>query len=90
MFITFFLNALEYPIEYIIDIFSTLPDFNKEITKYQVDFAKKKAYTPHSCETLKTLNLCMAEKYKDNLCLEGYYSKKFDAEKKIKHPLFYF
>ena len=57
LFITFFLNALEYPIEYIIDIFSTLPDFNKEITKYQVDFAKKKAYTPHSCETLKTLNL---------------------------------
>ena len=31
----------------------------------------------------------MAAKYKDEICLEGYYSKKEDTQKKIKHPLFY-
>lgn len=89
LFLTFFLHALNYPVDVIIEIFSTLPDFDKEKTKYQVDFAKKKGYVPHSCETLKSLNLCMASKYKDELCVNGYYSKKMDLEKKIKHPLFY-
>ena len=31
----------------------------------------------------------MAMKYKDELCLEGYFSKKLDSQKKIQHPLFY-
>lgn len=31
----------------------------------------------------------MAEKYKDELCLNGYYSKKNDEQKKLSHPLFY-
>ncbi|MFX1497257.1 MAG: hypothetical protein ACFFBH_07005 [Promethearchaeota archaeon] len=89
LFLVFFLHALEYPTEEIIDIFSTLPDFNYEKTKYQVEFAKKKGYVPHSCSTLKSLNLCMAIKYKDELCIDGFTSKKDNINKKITHPLFY-
>ena len=73
----------------IIEIFSTLPDFDLAKTKYQVKFAEKKGYVPHSCATLKSYNLCMASKFKDGLCLKGYYSKKKKLEQKIKHPLFY-
>ncbi|MFX1259457.1 MAG: hypothetical protein ACFFAN_16510 [Promethearchaeota archaeon] len=89
LYLVFFLHALNYPVVEIINIFSTLPDFDKNKTTYQVEFAKKKAYTPHSCSTLKSLNLCKAVKYKDELCLEGYYSKKLEVQKKISHPLFY-
>ncbi|MBY9007821.1 MAG: hypothetical protein KGD63_13850 [Candidatus Lokiarchaeota archaeon] len=89
LFITFFLLALDYPVDNIIEIFSATPDFERHIAQYQIEFAKKKSYTPHSCETLKSLNLCMATKYKDDLCIKGYFSKKKDQEQKIKHPLFY-
>ncbi|MBN1216977.1 MAG: hypothetical protein JXA99_16260 [Candidatus Lokiarchaeota archaeon] len=89
LFLTFFLLALDYPVDNIIEIFSATPDFNKQIAQYQVEFAKKKEYSPHSCDTLKSLNLCMATKYKDKLCIEGYFSKKKEQEQKIKHPLFY-
>ncbi len=89
LFLVFFLHALKYNNEKIISIFSTLPDFNREITLYQVEFAKKKGYTPHSCETLKSLNLCMATKYKDEICINGYYSKKKDENVSIRHPMFY-
>jgi DNA primase large subunit len=89
LYLVFFLHALEYPLEKIIDLFSVLPDFDRDKTEYQVKFAKRKEYSPHSCSKLKSLNLCKAEKYKDELCLEGYYSKKKDKERKIQHPLFY-
>ncbi|TXT62448.1 MAG: DNA primase large subunit PriL [Promethearchaeota archaeon] len=89
LFLVFFLHSLKYPIKNIVDVFSTLPDFDREKTTYQVNFAKNKGYTPHSCETLKSLNLCKASEYSDELCLKGYYSKKHGEERKIKHPLFY-
>ncbi len=89
LFLVFFLHALEYPIEKIVDVFSTMPDFDREKTHYQVSFAKNKGYTPHSCKTLKSLNLCRASEYHDDLCLEGYHSKKKDERRKISHPLFY-
>ncbi len=89
LFLVFFLHALNYPTENIIDIFSNLPDFDRKKTKYQVEFAKKKEYTPHSCSTLKSLNICKANESKDEICLEGYYSKKLDTQKKLSHPLFY-
>ena len=66
-----------------------MPDFNREKTTYQVNFAKKKAYTPHKCDTLKSLNLCKADKDKHKICLEGYYSKKDEIQKNLTHPLFY-
>jgi DNA primase large subunit len=85
LFILWILNALKYPEEEIINIFSTLPDFNREKTAYQVKYAIKKGYTPYSCKSLKSYTLCMANKYDDKLCLEGYSSK----QKQISHPLFY-
>lgn len=89
LFLVFLLHALKIPIEKIVKIFSTLPDFDRDKTLYQVNFALNKKYTPHKCDTLKSLNLCMAEKYKDELCLKGYYSIAKDEERKVNHPLTY-
>ena len=89
LFLVFFLHSLEIPIEEIVNLFAKLPDFDRKKTEYQVEFAKKKGYSPHSCSTLKSYSLCMAMKYKDKLCLEGYYSRKLDSQKNIQHPLFY-
>lgn len=89
LYLVFFLLALDYPVERIVNIFSPLPDFDREKTEYQVNFAKEKEYSPHSCSKLKSLNLCKAKKYDDELCLEGYYSKKQEEQKQIQHPLFY-
>jgi len=89
LYIVWFLNSLNYPEDKIINIFSTLPDFNKEKTAYQVQYAKKKGYIPYSCQSLKSYSLCMAKKYKDELCLEGYFSRKYDTQREIKHPLSY-
>ncbi|MFX0153724.1 MAG: hypothetical protein ACFE9Q_04275 [Candidatus Hodarchaeota archaeon] len=89
LFILWILNALEYPEEEIINVFSTLPDFDREKTAYQVRYAIKKGYTPYSCKSLKSYTLCMASKYKDKLCLEGYFSKKLQEQRQISHPLFY-
>ena len=89
LFIVWFLLALEYPVEDVVDLFSTLPDFDRQKTIYQVEYAKKKNYTPYQCSTLKSLGLCMADKYKDALCLEGYGSIEPTERKKLKHPLSY-
>ena len=89
LFILWVLNALEYPEEKIINVFSTLPDFDREKTAYQVKYAIKKSYTPYSCKSLKSYTLCMANKYKDKLCMDGYFSKKLNEQKQISHPLFY-
>jgi DNA primase large subunit len=87
--IVWFLNALKYPEDEIINLFSSLPDFDRDKTGYQVRYAIKKGYTPYSCKSLKTYSLCMAKKYNDVLCLNGYFSKKYGKKKEISHPLFY-
>lgn len=89
LFIVWFLIAVNYQVDTIINLFSSMPDFNREKTAYQVNYAKKKMYTPYKCSTLKSFNLCMAKNYKDKLCLEGYLSKKLNEQKFITHPLFY-
>ena len=89
LFILWFLNSLKYPEEKIINVFSTLPDFDEEKTAYQVKYAIKKGYTPYSCKSLKSYNLCPAKAYKDKLCLEGYFSKLQNEQKTISHPLKY-
>lgn len=86
LFIVWFLLNLNFPVDSIVNIFSTLPDFDEKKTKYQVKYAKKKGYVPYKCLTLKSLKLCMADKYKDSLCLEGYGPNK---KHKIAHPLAY-
>jgi DNA primase large subunit len=91
LFIVWFLLALEYPVENVVNIFSTLPDFDRNKTTYQVEYAKRKNYTPYQCSTLKSLGLCLADKYKDEgeLCREGYGPKGLAERKKVKHPLGY-
>ncbi|MFW9822896.1 MAG: hypothetical protein ACFFE4_08180 [Candidatus Thorarchaeota archaeon] len=87
LFIVWFLLALDFPVERIVDVFSTLPDFDREKTLYQVNFAKRKKYVPYKCLTLKSLNLCMA--HKDKLCSEGYGPDDLTEKWKIAHPLAY-
>jgi DNA primase large subunit len=89
LYIVWFLLALEYPVENVVNIFSTLPDFDREKTTYQVEYAKRKNYTPYQCSTLKSLGLCLADVYKDELCLTGFGSKDPNERRKLKHPLAY-
>ncbi len=50
----------------IVDLFRNLPDFNEKITRYQVEHlmgkrGSGKRYLTYSCETMKTLGLCIGE-----------------------------
>ncbi len=45
--------------EEILNIFSNSPDFNLNITDYQVEYIIKKDYSMPSCSTLKTYGLCI-------------------------------
>ena len=85
----FYIELLQQASNYKPDVFSTLPDFDREKTNYQVEYAKKKKYTPYQCSTLQSISLCMKEKYKDELCQEGYGSTEPSERKKLKHPLAY-
>jgi DNA primase large subunit len=89
LFIVWFLIALKFPEEKIINIFSALPDFDRDKTGYQVRYAIRKKYTPYSCKSLKSYNLCMDKKYKDEICLKGYYSRTQDKQKELSSPLSY-
>ncbi|MHA2009599.1 MAG: hypothetical protein ACXABO_13655 [Promethearchaeota archaeon] len=89
LYIVWFLIALEYPEEEIINIFSALPDFNRDKTGYQVRYAIRKGYTPYSCKSLKSYNICMAKKYKDEICLKGYYSRTQEKQIELSRPLSY-
>ena len=89
LFIVWFLNALKFPEEEIINIFSTLPDFDREKTTYQVRYAMKKGYTPYSCESIKSYDLCFAKKYNDDICLKGYYSRTQEKQIELSQPLMY-
>jgi len=89
LLILWFLLALNVPIEEIVKFFSTMPDFDQEKTTYQVNFAKRKGYKVYLCETLKSLDLCRANKDKEKICTEGYYSKTQEKQRKIRSPLQY-
>ncbi len=89
LFLVFLLHAINYSVDDIVSIFSNLPDFDEAKTLYQVNFALEKHYTPHKCETLKSLHFCKASEYADELCLKGYYSRNMEQQKLISHPLTY-
>lgn len=73
-----FLNAIGQTIDEILKIFSSLPDFNEEKTRYQIEHITGKIsgtiYSTPKCDTIRTWGLCVA----DELC------------KKIWHPLIYY
>jgi DNA primase large subunit len=73
-----FLGKMGYNTEEIINLFSRVPDFNVERTRYQVEHilgmrGGRKKYSVPSCKTLRSYNLC----FPDDIC------------KGIKHPVQY-
>ena len=47
--------------EQIQKIFSYAPDFNPDITKYQIEFIRRKNYNMPSCKLMESYGLCIAE-----------------------------
>lgn len=71
-----FLLNVGMDVERVLEVFSTTPDFNERIARYQIEHiagrrGSGKRYTPYKCESMKTLGLCRAE------C-------------EVKHPLHYY
>ncbi|MFA5382301.1 MAG: hypothetical protein WC356_03980 [Candidatus Micrarchaeia archaeon] len=61
--------------EEILAIFSNSPDFNLNISEYQINYIMKKEYSMPSCTTLKTYGLCI----NDCGCFNPLkYKKRFD------------
>jgi DNA primase large subunit len=78
--LTAFLLNIGMKTEDVINRYTTVSDFNEQLTRYQVEHIAGKRgggvkYTPPNCETLQTHGLCIR---KDELC------------KKVKHPLTYY
>ncbi|MCK4928368.1 MAG: DNA primase regulatory subunit PriL, partial [Methanosarcinales archaeon] len=79
--LTSFLLNIELSADQIIQLFGVSPDFNEEMTRYQVEHiagGTGTSYKPPSCSTMITYGNCMG---KDVLCREighplNYYRKK--------------
>lgn len=76
-----FLHHLDMDTENILEFFSTVPDFNVEKSRYQIEHITGKgspeAYKPPGCSTMQSYGVCPLEE-RDRLCA------------KIKHPLSYY
>ncbi len=64
--ITTFLIHVGMDLEEILNLFRRVPDFNERIARYQIEHlaglrGSKKKYMPYSCETMRTLGLCMGD-----------------------------
>ncbi|RZN62598.1 DNA primase large subunit PriL [Methanonatronarchaeum sp. AMET6-2] len=74
-----FLINIGMNIQEVLDVFRASPDYDEEKTKYQVEHIggrdTKDEYTPPSCRTMKTYNICPEP---EGMC------------KKISHPLNYY
>ncbi len=73
-----FLLSIGKSVDDVVAIFSTAPDFNESIARYQVEHiaglrGSRKKYLPFKCENMRIYGLC----YPDELC------------EKVKHPLQY-
>jgi DNA primase large subunit len=76
---TFLLN-IGAEIEYVVDMFRNMPDFNEKITRYQVEHlaglrGSRKRYRVYSCEKMKTLGICRADCENTRSPLQAYYRK---------------
>ena len=61
-----FLLRIGADVDYVVDIFRNMPDFNEQKTRYQVEHlagekGSKKKYLTYSCSNMKTLGLCVKE-----------------------------
>ena len=76
-----FLNSLKLSTNDILKLFSSAPDYQEELTRYQVEHITGKisstAYKPPGCEKMRTYGICPVDKM-DDLC------------KKKRHPLSYY
>ncbi len=70
-----FLHTIGMPTAQIESIFARSPDYNPDMTEYQVNHILTNEYTPQSCLTMKTHGICT---HKNALC------------EKVPHPLSYY
>lgn len=76
--LTSFLLQINMPLDQVIGLFNTSPDFDQERTRYQVEHIAGSSgtkYKPPSCATMATYGNCPGE---DELC------------RRIRHPLSYY
>ncbi len=90
LFLTFFLLTIGTPISDVLEVFKNQPDFNEEMTRYQVEFAAGKrgggtAYISHGCAKLISYGLCKKELDNMKWCINGKVFKKI-----LKNPLQYY
>jgi len=76
---TFLISIGKGP-EELLDVFRKMPDFDESKTLYHLrhiagEIGSRTRYTPPSCATLRTFNLCVAD---DDIC------------QRVKHPLTYY
>jgi len=93
--IAFFYANVGFTVEETIDVFRTVPDFNEEIARYNVEFSrgiggKGKKYMVYSCSKLKSEHLCQESHpiFGSYICKDGV-KKKDGTIYKIKTPLDY-
>ncbi len=81
--VTAFLRTVGMPVDEIVDMYDTFPDFDEEKTRYQVEHISGDSsgteYTPPSCGTMKTYGNC-PEHLMDSKC-------RADT---VTHPLSYY
>jgi DNA primase large subunit len=92
--IAFFFANTNHSVEETVDVFRTCPDFNEEITRYNVDFSRGaggrgKAYKVFGCQKLKSFQLCKADdkQYGEELCAKGYRKKADNQMHLFESPL---
>ncbi|HIH88172.1 TPA: DNA primase large subunit PriL [Candidatus Bathyarchaeota archaeon] len=78
--LTSFLVTVGMPLDSLVDLYTSVSDFDPAMTKYQVEHiagvkGNRTKYTPPLCDTLRTHGIC---RNKDDIC------------ERIKHPLSYY
>jgi DNA primase large subunit len=94
--IAMFLININNDVEAVVEIFSTLPDFDNEVARYHVNHlagfgSNQTRYTMFNCEKMVSMNMCCATHptYGDPICAEGVRTRKRPEPHKIKNPLNY-
>jgi len=59
--ITTYLLKKSFPADFIVEVISHTPNFNEKVTRYQIDFIKKKGYNATSCMNLDSYGLRLPE-----------------------------
>lgn len=78
--LTSFLVAVGMPLDGLVDLYTSVTDFDPALTKYQIEHiaglrGNRTRYTPPLCATLRTHGIC---RNKDEIC------------ERVKHPLAYY